>query len=71
MFYKNNTRKEDEVIISLSTSGQERSELGQGWSICATSRDIKMRSLQNTIIFNSLHQEPVKLVTIVHFTYKF
>ena len=30
LFHKNKTRKEDEVIISLSTSGQERSELGQG-----------------------------------------
>lgn len=37
LFYKNKSKKGDEVIILLSTSGQERSCLGQVWSIWTTS----------------------------------
>ena len=73
LFCKNETTRGDEVIISLSASGQERSDWVQGrstWAILGASK----WDLQNTIIFNSLHQELVKLVTIitpVHFTDEF
>ena len=58
---KNASRKGDEVIISLSSSGQERSDWALSWSTWANSRWVKMESLQNTIILNSLHQEPLSL----------